>query len=308
MATVISLGVAVQDFVFSVDEIPTEPRKYRANDFALTGGGCAATAAIAVARLGGQSHLIARLGDDFTADIIIRDLEADGVNCAGVRRFEGLKSPMSAVMVDKFGERLIMGYRDHTIPTEATFIEAYFNQQAQAVLADSRWAEGAVHLFQLARQKDIPAVLDGEMPFGDPERAAVGLSTHPVFSAQGLRDYSNETDLLSGLLAASAWREGRWTAVTDGANGVYVAQNGALKRLPGFQIDVLDTLGAGDVWHGAFTLALAEGQGEEEALIFASAAAALKCMQFGGRKGAPNRKTLNEFLTHNTTRMELISR
>ena len=101
MATVITLGVAVQDFVFSVDEIPSEARKYRARDFTVIGGGCAATAAVAVARLGGDSHLISRLGNDFTADIIIRDLEADRVNCAGVRRFDGLKSPLSAIMVDQ---------------------------------------------------------------------------------------------------------------------------------------------------------------------------------------------------------------
>lgn len=307
MATVIILGVAVQDFVFSVDEIPSEARKYRARDFTVIGGGCAATAAVAVARLDGDSYLLSRLGNDFTADIIIRDLEADGVNCAGVRRFEGLKSPLSAIMVDQTGERMIMGYRDHAIPTDPGFVADYFDPAADAVLADSRWAEGAVRLFELAAEKDIPAVLDGEMPFDDPERAAVGLATHPVFSAQGLRDYAGEDHLLTGLLAASAKRDGRWTAVTDGPNGVYVARDGLLHHLPGFAIDVVDTLGAGDVWHGAFALALAEGQSEEQALQFASAAAALKCSQFGGRTGTPRRAELNRFLEHQTRQMEPIS-
>lgn len=307
MATVITLGVAVQDFVFSVDEMPTESRKYRANDLAVIGGGCAATAAVAVARLGGDSRLISRLGNDMTAEIIVGELELDGVDCAGMKRFDDYKSPLSSIFVDSAGERLIMGYRDDAMPTDPGFVADHFGA-ADAVLADSRWAEGAVRLFELAIENGIPAVLDGEMPFGDSERKAAQLATHPVFSAQGLRDYANESDLLTGLLAASALRDGRWTAVTDGPNGVFAARGGTLSRLQSHQIKVVDTLGAGDVWHGAFTLALAEGKSEDEAMIFASGAAALKCTQFGGRKGTPTREKLNNFLESHSLQMELISR
>ncbi len=309
MATVITLGVAVQDFVFSVDEMPTEPRKYRAKDLAVIGGGCGATAAVAVARLGGDSRLISRLGNDMTAQIIIGELEADGVDCSGMKRFEGYKSSLSAIMVDSSGERLVMGFRDDAMPTDPGFVADHFAtvETADVVLADSRWAEGALRLFELANAKGIPAVLDGEMPFGDTERKAARLATHPVFSAQGLQDHTHETELLTGLLAASAMREGRWTAVTDGPNGVYVARNGRLSRLPGHQIDVVDTLGAGDVWHGAFALALAERQSDEDAMIFASGAAALKCTQFGGRKGTPTRQALNKFIQSHPLQMEPIS-
>lgn len=307
MATVITLGVAVQDFVFSVDGIPSEPRKYRANDLEVIGGGCAATAAVAIARLGGDSQLISRLGDDITADVIIGELEADGVRCDGVKRFPGYKSPLSAIMVDQTGERLIMGYRDLAIPGDPDFVAEHFSG-ADAALADSRWAPGAVRLFELAAEKNIPSILDGEMPFGVQEREAVILATHPVFSAQGLQDYADETDLLTGLLAANALRNGRWTAVTDGPEGVYVAIDGQLSRLPGHNINVIDTLGAGDVWHGAFALALAEGKSDEQAMIFASGAAALKCMQFGGRKGTPSRMILDNFLETHPLQMEPISR
>lgn len=305
MATVISLGVAVQDFVFSVDEIPTEARKYRAKDLAVVGGGCAATAAVAIARLDGDCRLISRLGNDMTADIIIGDLESDDVNCAGVKRFDGCKSPLSSIMVDQTGERLVVGFRDDNMPRDPGFVNEHFGAP-DAVIADSRWAEGAVRLFELAAEKNIPAVLDGEMPFGVPEREAAQLATHPVFSAQGLRDYADETDLLTGLLAASALREGRWTAVTDGPNGVYIAHDGMLTRLSGHHIDVVDTLGAGDVWHGAFALALAEGKSDEDAMIFASGAAALKCTHFGGRKGTPTRQILNNFLETHPLQMEPI--
>jgi sulfofructose kinase len=306
MAKVITLGIAAQDFVFSVDAFPVEPRKYRARDIAVTGGGCAATAAVAIARLGGDSHLVSRLGNDVTARIIVEDLEADGVDCSGVRLFEGCKSSMSAITVDRNGERLVMNYRDETIPADPGFVGEHISG-ADAVLADSRWPEGALQLFQLASEMNIPSVLDGEMPFGEGERAAVKLASHPVFSTQGLADYASEPDLIDGLLAANAMRDGRWTAVTDGANGVFIALRGRVHRLPGHEVAVVDTLGAGDVWHGAFALALAEGQSEENAIAFASAAAALKCTRFGGRKGTPDRQVLNEFLDSNSLRMELLS-
>jgi len=77
---------------------------------------------------------------------------------------------------------------------------------------------------------------------------------------------------------------------------VYALEKGELRRFPAFVVPVVDTLGAGDVWHGAFALALAEGRDEAEAVRFASAAAAIKVQRAGGRSGAPTRVELDEFL------------
>ena len=82
-------------------------------------------------------------------------------------------------------------------------------------------------------------------------------------------------------------------AVTDGAEGVLMADG---SRLPARQVQVVDTLGAGDVWHGAFALRLAEGSAEGEAVAFANAAAALKCTRAGGRLGTPSRDETERFM------------
>ena len=87
-----------------------------------------------------------------------------------------------------------------------------------------------------------------------------------------------------------------FVAVTDGPNGVSWLEDGALRHMPAFAVKAIDTLGAGDAFHGAFTLALAEGRDLTDALRFASAAAALKCTQFGGAAGAPRRAEVDEFL------------
>ncbi|MDP3321902.1 MAG: PfkB family carbohydrate kinase, partial [Bosea sp. (in: a-proteobacteria)] len=97
-------------------------------------------------------------------------------------------------------------------------------------------------------------------------------------------------------LARIACGASTWLAVTLGREGVLFIEDGAVAHLPAFAIETVDTLGAGDVWHGAFALALAEGQSERAAIRFASAAAAIKCTRFGGRAGAPERAEIEAFL------------
>jgi sulfofructose kinase len=85
-------------------------------------------------------------------------------------------------------------------------------------------------------------------------------------------------------------------AVTDGANGAHWRQGGGIRHRPAFAVNSVDTLAAGDVFHGGFALALAEGQDEAESMRFASAAAALKCTRFGGIAGAPGRAEVEQLL------------
>ncbi|MBX9874054.1 MAG: sugar kinase, partial [Beijerinckiaceae bacterium] len=77
---------------------------------------------------------------------------------------------------------------------------------------------------------------------------------------------------------------------------VLFVEDGTIAHRPAFAVAAVEPLGAGDVWHGAFALALAEGQGERAAIRFASAAAAIKCTRFGGRSGAPRRQEIEAFL------------
>src|SRR5688572_15628349 len=108
MARVFCVGHAVQDFVFRVSRLPDRAEKYRAQGFEAVGGGPAATAAVAISKLGGRALLAARVGDDCTADILIGELERYGVDCTYVRRFKDCSSSVSGVMVDASGERMIV--------------------------------------------------------------------------------------------------------------------------------------------------------------------------------------------------------
>ncbi|MCY4180583.1 MAG: PfkB family carbohydrate kinase [Litoreibacter sp.] len=281
-ARILVAGSAVLDFVYSVEEMPMRPEKYAAEAVDIVGGGCAANAAVAIARLGGKSQLFARFGKDEVSEIVLGDILSEGVDTSTCVISDGGRSAMSSVYVDKSGERQIMAFRGSGLAVDPGLTEL----RADAVLTDTRWPEAARQVLEMAQALGIPAVLDGEAPV-PLELAAV--ASHVVFSEQGLMDFTGISDVAQAYAALDL---PGWCAVTLGAAGV-MHPDGVL---PGFEVDVKDTLGAGDVWHGAFTLMLAEGAPEIDAMRFAHAAAALKCTGFGGRKAAPSRTQTEEFL------------
>lgn len=294
MATVLCIGQAVQDFVFSMDKIPATPSKHRASAFEALGGGPAATAAVAISRLGGTAQLAARLGDDTLADLIVAELENYGVDCRLLRRMAGRHSSVSAVIVDGQGERLIINYLDDAMDREPHWLPARLSNDVSAVLADTRWPEGALLGFELAGRHNVPAVLDADLPVPADGRL-VQAATHVAFSAGGLAEFSAISDPAAALRAVGQQTDA-WCCVTLGAEGTLHVSDGQVVHEPAFAVEVRDTLGAGDVWHGAFTLGLAEGKPLGESLAFAAAAAALKVRNGGGRAGCATRRDVEDFL------------
>jgi sulfofructose kinase len=282
----------VLDFIFDVEDIPTRAEKYRAHDAQIVGGGCAANAAVAVARLGGVAHFAGRVGDDQIGQLIADGLETEGVDTSNLAQIEGARSSYSAINIDRAGERQIVNVRGVGLgdPTEWSV-----PSELGAVLADTRWEAGALAALLLAKARAIPGVLDGEAPI---PQTLVNAASHVVFSVQGICDYTGLTETAAALKEAHARIPG-WVAVTDGADGVYHLENDTIIHTPGFAVKVVDTLGAGDVWHGAFALALGEGKPERDAIRFASATAALKCTRLGGRAGTPDRAHVEAFLKEN---------
>ena len=280
MTRVLVVGVAVMDFVFYVEDFPSGGTKNRAHDSALVGGGCGANAAVAIARLGGDAALASRLGADPLGKMICEELEAEGVDLSATDR-SGARSSFSSILVDARGERQIMNYRgdglllspDHLANTSGF----------QAVLADTRWPEGALAAMELARARGVPGVLDVEALS---EVDAFGPASHLAFSEQGL-SYHYPDVPAEQAIAQVAKDYGGWVCVTTGETGLFWNDGMRAGCVPGYEVEVLDTLGAGDIWHGAFSLGLAEGQDEIDAARFANAVAALKCTRLGGRAGSP---------------------
>ena len=186
-----------------------------------------------------------------------------------------------------------MNFRGANLGTNADWLKSA--PKSDTFLADSRWVEGAIKSLELARQQNVPGIIDAEDPV-DPE--ILKLASHVAFSRQGLAGLTGEEAIAKALLAADNQIPG-WVCVTDGAQGVYSVNAGQIDHFPAYSISVKDTLAAGDIWHGAFALSLAEGEAEGDAIKFASAVAALKCTKHGGREGSPDRPTTEQFLKEN---------
>lgn len=291
---ILCAGIVVLDEVFRVARTPARDTKVEASEYVTVGGGCAANAAVAIARLGGRASFAGPLGDDDTAARILANLARDHVDCAGCVRVPGARSSVSAILVDDAGARTIATYTDRQLMLVAPADAAALVAPADAVLIDNRRPRFVEPVCEAARARNIPVVLDADKAT-QPGDALLAGATHVIFSGESLR----ATTAMDDLAAALAQVHGalrRFVAVTNGANDILWCDGGAINAVPAFKIEAVDTLAAGDVFHGAFALALAEGAGPAPALRLAAAAAAVKCQRFGGSATAPTRDQVAAFL------------
>lgn len=289
-------GIAVQDIVFRVQEFPPPGGKCMTNEFAVVPGGCAVNAAIAIARMGGRAQYVGPLGHpgDTVSNQIIDQLTREGVGTIGVVRVPEATAPVSGIMVDASGERMITTYRDKRIETARVADPDRLVAGMSMVLADNRFPNFVRPICEAARRQGIPVLLDGDRPTVEDDPLFL-VPTHIVFSSECLRATTGQQDLSTGLLRMTSHCNA-FLAVSDGAGAVRYIEGDAVRSLPVFTVNAIDTLAAGDVFHAGVALALAEGHDEIAAMRFGSAAAAIKCTRFGGSMGAPKRAEVDALL------------
>ncbi|MEP7029666.1 MAG: PfkB family carbohydrate kinase [Pseudolabrys sp.] len=296
---ILCAGIAVQDIIMQVEHFPAPGAKIHASQYVITGGGCAANAAVAIARLNGAVAFAGPLGgeNDHVSKRIVTDLSAEGIDCSGAPRVEGGTASVSLILLDAEGEKTIATRRGvnlgKVLPADAARLVA----NVDAVLVDNRFPEFVTAVCRAAHARKIPIVIDLDQAtkVDDP---LLAFGTHIVASAEAIHGTTGLKDLGAGLNKLAEHLK-CFLAITDGPNGVYWLEGGGVKHLPAFKVKAIDSLGAGDAFHGAFTLGLAEGQAMPELLRFASATAALKCTKFGGASGAPTRAEVEAFLKKN---------
>ncbi len=274
---VICLGSVVVDHSFWVGEIMLPPSKNVARQYRLGPGGMAANAAIAVARLGGRAIFWSRVGDDLNAPPLLSALGAEGIDVTGIRCAPGGRTPVSAVLIEKDGDRSTFSFRGEGLGTDPGWLPLGRLEDVRAITCDPRWPEGVAHALGAARARGVPSVLDGEK---SETRILVDLVPrvdHAVFSAPGLQNFAPGLKPAEGLRRAIAMGC-RLAAVTRGEQGTLwmTGEDPAPREMPAFKVHATNTTGAGDVFHGAYALAIAEGHAIEAALRFATAAGALR--------------------------------
>jgi sulfofructose kinase len=201
---------------------------------------------------------------------------------------------LSAIFMNAQGERTIVTYRDERVAATKPKDPDAIVANADAVLADNRYPDFVLPICEAARRRKLPILIDGDRPTVEDD-PLFSLATHVIFSSECLRATTGVTDLGDGLKRI-AKKTSAFLAVSNGPGDIIYLDDGALRRAPVFKITAVDTLGAGDAFHGGFLLALAEGRSVPDAMRFGAAVAGIKCTRIGGPAGCPSRAEVEALL------------
>jgi sugar/nucleoside kinase (ribokinase family) len=305
---ILCIGIPVRDLTFRIQELPARGFKVGASHFEEIAGGNALNAAIGIVRLGGRASVSGPIGDsrETTSRYIFDKLAHEGIDTRHIIHMPGLVTPISNIMIDPSGERTIVTFRDPELWKVRLPSAGILLEDCAAVLIESRCAEFCTDLCAEARRRDIPVIVDADRTMSLRE-GLLTTSSHLIFSSEALQataGIADDTEALKKIAKLTT----SFLAGTSGAQGtLWLDEHHNVQQTPAFPVHTVDTLGAGDVFHGAFALGIVEGQDLPTALRFASAAAALKCTRFGGAFAAPQRAEVEELLAHDQAASPVLS-
>lgn len=286
---VLCVGHACYDLVFSVDKHPQSDEKVFANDLLGCGGGPAANAAIAVSRLGLTAAFAGYLGNDLYGEMHLDEFKGHHINTQLVVR--GLSpTPLSSVIVKPDGKRALINYKGATKALSKDAID-FSLVKAKSILLDGHEPNISLSLIKHAKHTNIPTILDaGSLHEGTSK--LLSKVDYLVCSEKFACQYAG--DVQTALLKLA--KQAPMVVITLGEKGIIWRRDKEEGALAAFSSEVVDTTGAGDAFHGAFTAAVALGMDWPDILSYASAAGTLCCSRLGARQGLPWRDEHSKFL------------
>jgi sulfofructose kinase len=292
----IAVGGICNTTIYRVDDVPALPAKLLPTEMCQLVDGMAASAACTFVKLGGDAEIWGLIGDDDQGVTMRSELAADGLNTTHLHAVTGAKSSQAAVLLEKQGERLVIAFHDQTIDRSALWLPLPNLAHADLLHCDLRWVEGAEAALKAAQSMGIPSMVDGDVAPLDILQRLVPLASYAVFSDAGLLAYADCADVPNALIKIGSAHHGH-VGASCGELGYFWFDKGTIRHVKAPVVTVVDTLSAGDVFHGAFALALLEGKSIEDCARFACVAASLKCTRFGGRLGCPTRAEVELMLS-----------
>ncbi len=292
---VVAIGQNSLDRVSVVDRMPTFGGKVAALDYHELPGGQIATAALACARLGLRTAYVGSVGDDEAGEQVLVPLRKAGIDCSGVTRIPGARTQLAVIVVDReTGERIVLWYRDPRLSMPPQSLDLDRIRAARCLLLDAGDPSTAATAARAAREAGAAVVLDADtLAPGLPE--LLGQVDFPIVS-RSFAEAFGESRTVRGGLDAIAARGARLAVVTLGASGAVARAGERVIESPAFRVEVVDTTGAGDVFHAAFAWALLAGDDAEGVLRTAGAAAALACRALGAQGGLPTPDEIERLL------------
>jgi len=292
-------AVAVDDLLY-VDQYPPAESKVRVRHRLRQCGGLTGTALVAAARLGARCAYVGLLGDDELSQYVTDCFACEGIDTKHCVRRAEARPAHSTIIVDELHKsRTVFALLAGDIGADTELPAAELIRSARVILVDHHGLEGTIRAARIARESGVAVVADFErIPEGNFVEL-LALVDHLVLSEQFARELTGQTEPASVLKALWTPKR-RAVVVTCGPEGSWYLGEGFTKtaHCPAYAVDVVDTTGCGDVFHGAYSAALAWNKSLRECVEFASASAALKATKRGGQAGCPTRQAVEEFLHH----------
>lgn len=287
---VVGVGVPYLDMVVRVGSMPELNQSAPIAGFQFAGGGKVPTALVAASRLGMTTALVAGLSDDSFGAMIRSELEREGVALKAAAK--ATNSAISVVLADEATQSRTILYSEGEVPETGLFeTDDGIDGGLLHVSASGPVERSAI---AWAKRKGIPVMLDAD--YYDPEFEAMAADiTLFIGSEHYFRTFSPGLALADKLRRIRS-RGPRIVIATLGDKGCMLLDEHGVEEIPAFAVQVADTTGAGDVFHGAYAVAYLKGWDARRSAIFASAVSAMKCRSPGGREGIPILEEVERFL------------
>ncbi len=295
---VVGLGQCSYDNLCIVDSFPAPDTKKEVLEYETAGGGPVATALVSLSRLGVKCSFHGIVGDDEAGKKIRNSMKEENIDVHGLIARNQSNSQIAFICIEKnTGKRTIFWKRPSGAPLKPHELSDDFLDNADFLLLDGLMAEASLHAAKIAREKNIPVMLDaGSVRDGMLELAR--LCDYIVCSEEFARKFTN---MRSGFDSEKAILKMRSfgvkaATITLGDRGSITLSGNDVFSVPAFPVDVVDTTGAGDVFHGGYIYGLLRKWSIKDVVRFASAFAALKCRILGGRAGIPALEKVEKLL------------
>ncbi|MDZ7260875.1 MAG: PfkB family carbohydrate kinase [candidate division KSB1 bacterium] len=291
----VGLGICAADYLCLLPEYPALDEKTELLAFSKQGGGPVPTALVTLARLGARVSYIGKVGDDTEGQFLIQQFQQEGVDLSALIVDKNVRTPQAFIWVDRAtGKKVIALNRTNMIDVQPEELSRHQVIAGQFLHLDGREVAASIQAAQWAKEAGCQVVLDVGSLRPQMERL-LSLADYPIVSENFVRQFWGSLE--PSAAARRLLNYGSKAAVvTCGRNGSFAASAQYDFYQPAFEVVTVDTTGAGDVYHGAFIFGLLQKWDLPRILKFASAVAAIKCTQLGGRAGIPSLKQVQEFL------------
>lgn len=300
MYDIVGIGASLYDTLMVVPKFPGEDTKMMASRTMGQGGGPCATALAAASRLGAKTAYIGVMGDDAAGDFMKKDLEKYGVDTGYVQVKKGYLSYMSFILLnEETGSRTCIWSKGDLPVTELREKDLEAIRSARVLHLDGNHLEAALMGAAWAKRFGVRVSMDAGGNYPGVEKLLPYVD-YLIPSEEFACRFTGETDAQKAARRLYLEFSPEVLIITQGSRGGFL-YDGQVHRYPVFHVPVMDSNGAGDVFHGAFISSYINGMRAEEAARFASAVSALKCGSLGGRRSVPDRQTALRFMEKKQT-------